>query len=63
MLCEDVIKMQRKTNLVQRQGHLKGPHGVHVGSDDGDPSVAALGVPESEAPHEVHLVEAKTFRH
>lgn len=48
---------------MQRQGHLKGPHGVHVGSDDGDPSVAALGVPESEAPHEVHLVEAKTFRH
>lgn len=55
--------MQCVTNLVQRQGHLEGPHSVHVCSDDGDPLVAALGVPESEAPHEVHLVEAKTIRH
>lgn len=42
-------------NLVQSLGHLEGPHGVHVGGDDGNPSVAALGVPESEAPQQVHL--------
>lgn len=51
--------MQCITYLVQSQGHLKGPHSVHVCSDDGDPSVGALGVPESEAPHEVHLGEAR----
>lgn len=44
--------------LVQSQGHLKGPHSVHVSSDDGDASVAALRVPEAEAPHQVHLKEA-----
>lgn len=48
--------------LMQSQGHLEGPHGVHVCSDDGDPSVAALRVPESEAPHEVHLVGGKDRR-
>lgn len=42
-------------NLVQSLGHLEGPHGVHVGGDDGNPSVAALGVPETEAPQQVHL--------
>lgn len=44
---------------MQSQGHLKGPYSVHVCSDDGDPSVAALGVPEREAPHEIHLERHK----
>lgn len=51
------------TYLMQSLGHFKGPHSVHVCSDDGDPTVAALGVPESEASHEVHLENAKTVRH
>lgn len=48
--------------LVQSQGHLKCPDGVHVRGDDGDPSVSALGVPECVAPHEVHLREVKKMK-
>ncbi|CAG5929139.1 unnamed protein product [Menidia menidia] len=50
------------SHLVQSQGHLKGPHSVHVGGDDGDPPVAALGVPESEAPHQVHLQGERKYK-
>lgn len=46
---------------MQSHGHLKGPNSVHVCSDDGDPSVAALGVPENEAPQQVYLQEDRTI--
>ena len=46
-------------HLVQGQGHLEGPHGVHVGSNDRDSSVAAFGVSEAETPHEVNLGKVK----
>ena len=42
-------------HLVQGQGHLEVPHGVHVGSNDRNSSVAAFGVSEAETPYEVNL--------
>ena len=42
-------------HLVQGQGHLEVPHGVHVGSNDRNSSVAAFGVSEDETPYEVNL--------
>lgn len=45
------------TDLAEDASHLKGPCGVHVGSDDGDASVGLLGVAECESSLELHLVE------
>lgn len=44
-----------KNHLMQGQGHLEGPNSVHVCSDDGDSSVASLGVSEGETPQKIHL--------
>lgn len=40
---------------MQGQGHLEGPNSVHVCSDDGDSSVASLGISEGETPQKIHL--------
>lgn len=43
------------THFTQDLRHLKCSRGVHVGSDDGDASVALFGVAECERPLKVHL--------
>lgn len=40
---------------MEGQSHLEGPDSVHVCSDDGDSSVAPLGVSEGETPQKIHL--------
>lgn len=46
--------------LMQGQGHLEGPNSVHVCRNDGDSTVASLGVSEGETPQKIHL-ETWTF--
>lgn len=47
------------TDFAKDSSHLKGPCGVHVGSDDGDAGVCLFGVAECESPLEVHLTERR----
>lgn len=48
------------TDFAEDASHLKGPCGVHVGSDDGDAVVRLFGVAECESPLEVHLTERRS---
>lgn len=43
------------SDLAEDPGHLKGPCGIHVGSDDGDAMVGLLRVTECERPCQVNL--------
>lgn len=51
------------TDFAEDTSHLKGPCGVHVGSDDGDASVCLFGVAECESPLEVHLAKRQFLLH
>jgi hypothetical protein len=47
--------------LTESYGHLKGPHGVHVRSNNRHSMVHCFGVVELEFPHEIHICSASDF--
>lgn len=55
MMCINTLCISRCLYLGQSQSHLEGADSVHVGCNDGDSSVASLGVPEGVTSHQVHL--------
>ena len=49
------MRRERRSNLSKGLGHLKGPHSVHVGGNDGNAMVLLFGVAEHKLPLEVDL--------